>query len=174
MPAPSRIRKRSYGTGMFQVQATGVDLREISKALRAQNTAAVTKRFRKELRYAAAPFVPAVRAAISNIPVKGQSSSGLRSRLSRAVTLLVRVSGKNARVSVLMSTAKMPDGQKALPAYMEGVKSPWRHPVFEDHDSDNWVEQPAHPYFFNTVRDMSTAGKAAVNRVVNQITGAIT
>jgi hypothetical protein len=145
---------------LFTVKATGADLREISLKLRRMNDAAIKKKFRKELRYAAAPFVPAVRGAIMGIPVKGEQTTGLRKRLSKAVTLVVRVSGKNARVSV-------------LPAYMEGVKSPWRHPVFGE-----WVEgqpdQDSHPYFFPTVRGMSKAGKAAVNRVVSQITGEIT
>jgi hypothetical protein len=158
---------------MFSVKVTGADLRDVSRKLRKVNDANVKRRFRKELRIVASPFVPAVRNSIAAIPTTGSQSTGLRSRLQKAVTLRIRTSGKNASVSILMSTGKMPDGQKALPAYMEGVKSPWRHPVFGRED-EPWAEQPAHPYFFPVVRSMGAAGKRAASRVVDQITRAIT
>lgn len=156
----------------FTVKASGADLREVSLKLRRVNDAALKRRFRTELRAAAAPFVPAVRSSIASIPVKGTRSTGLRGRLAKAVTLRVRTSGRNAQVSILMSTARMPDGQRALPACMEGTKSPWRHPVFGD--DDKWVTQESHPYFFPVVRPMGAAARLAVNRVVNQITREIT
>lgn len=153
------------------VRASGADLRRISKQLRAQNDKELAKQFRRELRAVAGPFVPAVRSSIMAIPVKGTKSTGLRGRLSKAVTLRVRTSGKDAQVSILMSTARMPSGQKSLPAGMEGTKR-WRHPVFGD--PDVWVQQDPHPYFFPVVRPMGTAARGAVNRVVSKITRQIT
>ena len=156
----------------ISVRATGTDLAAVSRKLRrAGDGREVARQFRGELRAAGAPFVPAVRASIAAIPVKGTAgSTGLRGRLSRAVTLRVRTAGKNAQVSILMSTAKMPDGEKGLPAAMEGTKK-WRHPVFGE---DRWVQQPSHPYFFPVMRKAGPAGKIAVNKVVGNITRQIT
>jgi hypothetical protein len=156
----------------ISVRASGQDLAEVSRKLRKAGNKGAARQFRTELRAAAAPFVPAVRASIAAIPVKGTSgSTGLRQRLSKAVTLRVRTSGKNAQVSILMSTAKMPSGQRSLPAMMEGTKR-WRHPVFGNEDV--WVSQESHPYFFKVVRAGGPAAKAAVNKVVGNITREIT
>jgi hypothetical protein len=158
---------------MFRMGVTGKDLAELSRELKKAGNGTVTKQLRKEISAAAAPYVSAVRSSILGIPVKGEKSTGLRGRLSKALTLRVRTSGKNAQVSILMSTGKMPDGQKSLPAMMEGTKK-WRHPVFGDHDSENWVEQPSHPYFFPVMKTFGPAAKKAVNKVVNSITSSIT
>lgn len=160
-------------SSMAGLRVTGKDLKTIGKELRGQDNKAIRSRFRRELRAAAKPMVPAVRSSIAAIPVKGTSgSTGLRRRLSKAVTLRVKTVGRNAQVSILMSTAKMPDHQKALPAYMEGTKSPWRHPLFGN--DDDWKEQPAHPYFFPVVRKLGPASKVAVNKVVHDIERKIT
>ena len=159
---------------MFRIGVTGKDLAEVSRELRKAGNGTVTKQFRQELRAVAAPFVPAVRSSIAAIPVKGTAgSTGLRQRLSKAVTLRVRTSGKNAQVSILMSTGKMPDGQKSLPAMMEGTKQ-WQHPVFGPHDSETWTSQPSHQYFFPVVRGIGPAAKVAIGRVVKNITKEIT
>jgi hypothetical protein len=151
----------------LSIGVTGTDLADVSRKLRRMDDKEILRRFRKELRGVAAPFVPAVRGAIAGIPVKGTSgSTGLRQRLAKAVTLRVRTSGKNAQVSILMSTGKMPDGQRSLPAMMEGTKV-WRHPVFGD--TDVWVGQESHPYFFPTVRPMGAASRLAAARVVKSI-----
>lgn len=153
----------------LRIRHTGRDLQEISRELRAMNDKEVTKRFRREMRAVAAPFVPAVRASIAGIPVKGAAgSTGLRRRLQKAARISVKTVGKNAMVAVLVDPARMPDGQKALPAYMEGTKPRWRHPVFGNEDVVR--PQDAHPYFFRVVRPMGAAGKVAINRVVNSIT----
>jgi hypothetical protein len=156
----------------ISVRASGTDLATVSRKLRKAGDKEAAKQFRTELRAAAAPFVPAVRASIAAIPVKGTSgSTGLRKRLQKAVTLRVRTSGKNAQVSILMSTAKMPSGQRSLPAMMEGTKR-FRHPVFGN--EDNWVGQQSHPYFFPVMRAGGPAAKVAVNKVVGNITREIT
>jgi hypothetical protein len=156
---------------MFRIGVTGENLAEVSRKLRKAGNGEVTKQFRSELRAVASPFVPAVRSSIDAIPVKGTKSTGLRQRLKKAVTLRVRTSGKNAQVSILMSTGRMPSGQMSLPAMMEGTKK-WRHPVFGN--TDVWVGQPNHPYFFPVVRGIGPAAKVAVSRVVKNITREIT
>lgn len=170
---------------MTGIRVTGKDLKRISKELKAQDSKAITKEFRTGLRAAAKPMVPAVQASIAAIPVKGSAgSTGLRKRLSKAVTLRVKTTGKNTRVSILVSPAKMPDGQMALPALMEGLR-PWRHPVFgEDaatrilvhgnREDAPWADQDAHPYFFKVVRPMGAAAKVAVSKVARDIERKIT
>lgn len=166
------------------IRATGKDLKAIGKELRGQDNREIRRQLSTGLRAAAKPLVPAVRSSIANIPVKGPKHTGLRKRLQKAVTLRVRTVGKNAQVSILMSTAKMPEGQKALPAAMEGLKT-WRHPVFgEDAQTrktvhgnrgdDTWITQPARPYFYRTVRPMGAAAKVAVNKVTRDIERKIT
>jgi hypothetical protein len=155
----------------ISVRASGQDLASVSRKLRKAGNGEVSKQFRTELRAVAAPFVPAIRGSIAAIPVKGTSgSTGLRKRLQKAVTLRVRTAGKNAQVSILMSTAKMPSGQKSLPAMMEGTKR-WRHPVF---GHEPWKQQDPHPYFFPVMRKGGPAAKVAVNKVVGNVTRKIT
>lgn len=167
MPAPSRHRSYNRGTPLLDFRVTGTDLATVSRKLRKMDDREIAKRFRKELRAAAAPMVPAVRRSIDAIPVKGTSgSTGLRKRLKKAVTLRVRTAGKNAQVSILMSTRKMPPGEKSLPAMMEGTKR-WRHPVFGN--TDVWRPQESHPYFFPVVRKLGPASRVAAAAVVKGI-----
>ncbi|MEW2300280.1 hypothetical protein AB0958_09895 [Streptomyces sp. NPDC006655] len=145
---------------------TGRDLKRISRELRAMDDKEIKKRFRKELRAAAAPMVPAVRAAIRQIPSKrGYSADGLRARMAAATKLEVRTVGKDAGVRIRVDGRKMPDKQKALQSYMEGLKR-WRHPVF---GSDVWVQQKPHPYFFRTVDPMGARTRVKVITVIDQV-----
>jgi hypothetical protein len=157
--------------------AGGKDLRRISLELRRMDDKTIKKKLRRELVAAAAPMVPAVRAAIGAIPVKGTSgSTGLRKRLQKATRLRVRTVGRQAGVAILVDPKRMPDGQKALPKYMEGLK-PWRHPVFADDPNRQawtWVSQTPRPYFFRTVRPLGLRSKIAVSKVVTDITHDIT
>lgn len=150
----------------------GRDLARISRELRRMNDRELKRRFRRELRAAAAPMVPAVRASIAAIPVKGTSgSTGLRKRLQRATRLAVRTTGRSAMVRILVDPKRLPSGQKALAEEMEGTKR-WRHPVFGDRGV--WVTQQSHPYFFRVVRPLGLRSRVAVNRVLDGITRDIT
>lgn len=152
----------------------GEELRRITRGLKQLEDGKVLRRhFVKELRAAAKPVVPAVRAAIRAIPShsRNRGATRLRSRLSRATTLKVRTSGKQAGIVIRVDGRKMPAGQGSLPALMEGNKRPWRHPVYDD---DVWVKQDAHPYFDVTVRKHAAAGRAAINKVVNDLDKLIT
>jgi hypothetical protein len=154
----------------LSLQHHGADLREISKKLRRMDNPEIKKRFRRELRKAAAPLVPAVRAAIADIPTTGDRHTGLRKRLQKATRLKVKTTGREAGVSILVDPKKMPDHEKSLPQAMEGLKR-WRHPVF---GHDVWVTQEPSPYFFRTVRPLGVSSRVAVNRVVDGITREIT
>lgn len=161
-------------TGDFEVRG-GADLARIVKELRSVSAgygAEIRRRMLREIRAEAKPLVPQVRRAILSIPTKGEGSTGLRRRMAKAVTLAVRLSGRDAGVTIRVDGRKMPAGQKNLPAYMEGSKRPWRHPVFGNRDT--WVAQPSHPYFFKIVRPFGARARRGVLRALDSISRDIT
>jgi len=151
----------------------GKDLAQISRELRKMNNKQMATRFRKELRAAASPLVPAVRASIRRLPSsRGYSASGLRGRLSRATKLEVRTTGKEAGVAIRVDGRKMPAHQRAVPAYMEGTKKRWKHPVYGRRSL--WVSQGAHPYFYRVMAAAGGRARTAVGRVMDQVSKDIT
>lgn len=131
------------------------------------------KRFRKELRGAARPLVPLVRSSIRSIPSsRPYTAAGLRGRLSKATTLEVKTSGKQAVVAIRVDGRKLPTRSKAVAAYMEGSKPRWRHPVFGNREA--WVQQPPQPYFYKVMRAAGPLARLSVNRVMSQVTRDIT
>lgn len=156
----------------ISVVRSGADLAKLSRELRHVGDGKTLRRqMTKELRSAAKPLVPAVRSAIRSIPTTGAGHTGLRSRMAKATRLRVKTSGRDAQVAILVDPAKMPAGQKALPMEMEGVKR-WRHPVYGN--TDVWVTQKPHPYFFRTVAPLGRKSKTAVNKVLKDLTRQIT
>lgn len=143
------------------------ELKRIARELRGLDDKELKKRFRKELRAAAKPLVPAVRQATRQIPSKRPyRADGLRGQLSKAVKLEVKTSGKQAGVRVRVDGRKMPTHMKALPQYVEGNKPRWRHPVY---GRDVWVQQDAKPFFYKSLRMAGPLARAAVNRVLTDI-----
>lgn len=150
----------------------GEDLVRVVRKLKAQDSKQVLAQFRKELRSAARPIVPAVRASIRRIPSsRAYSAKGLRGQLSRATTLEVKTTGRQASVIVRVDGRKMPDKARSVQAYMEGVKPRWRHPVF---GRDVWVQQQPNPYFFAVMRMAGPLGRAAVGKVMDKFTKNLT
>lgn len=156
----------------LSLRTSGKDLRVLSAELRRQGDREIKRKMSRQLRASAAPMVPAVRASIAAIPVKGTSgSTGLRQRLQKATRLKVRTTGREAQVTILVDPKRMPPGQMALPQAMEGLKR-WRHPVFGDRAV--WVTQEPHAYFFRVVRPLGIASRVAVAKVIRDITREIT
>lgn len=152
---------------------TGKDLKRIGSELRKMNDKQLKKEFSSELRAAAKPMVPAVRAAIRQIPSsRGYTSDGLRGRMSKAVKLEVKLTGKQAGVRIRVDGRKMPTREKALQSYMEGLKKPWRHPVFGNREV--WVKQEPHPYFYKTVRPIGLRSRVNVNKAIDRVAKKIT
>jgi hypothetical protein len=151
----------------------GRDLTRITRELRRMDDPELLKRFRKELRGAAKPLVPLVRASIRQIPSKRPyTAQGLRGQLSRATKLEVKTAGRQAAVVVRVDGRKMPNHSKSVQAYMEGTKPRWRHPVFGNRE--NWVQQPAQPYFYKVMAAAGPRARAAVNRVMDSVSKDIT
>lgn len=151
----------------------GRDLTRIVRELRRMDDREVVKRFRRELRTAAAPLVPAVRASIRAIPSKRPyTADGLRGQMSRATGLQLKTTGRQASAVIRVDGRKMPTRAKSVQSYVEGVKSPWRHPVYGNREV--WVRQEPHPYFYKVMTAAGPRARLAVNRVMDQISRDIT
>lgn len=152
---------------------TGGDLKRIAAELRVMGDGALKAEFRKEMRTAARPLVPAVRQAIRQIPSKrAYSADGLRGRMSRAVKLEIKTTGNQAGVRLRVDGRKMPDKQKALQSYVEGVKPRWRHPVYGNREV--WVQQGPNPYFYKTVNRFGPATRLRVAKAAEGVARKIT
>jgi hypothetical protein len=160
---------RRTGTGTTQLRAVIAELRR-------QDNLAVTRQMRRELAATARPFVPRIRAAILNIPSGGgvpyRQPPGLRARIADCVQTWATGGTQDSpvvRVGVEVNSALMPDGQKSLPLYMDGVKPRWRHPLFGD--TEHWYAQgnAPHPYFYASVGPLGPASRVAIERVAEDI-----
>jgi len=157
----------------FRIQQ-GRELRDLSRRLRGlEDGREIAGRLRRELRRAARPMVPAVRAAVLALPSQGQNArrgrDSLRRSIARATQLQVQTSGTRPGVRVWVNPRRMPEGQANLPAYMEGIRPfhRWRHPVYGDEDT--WVTQPSRPFFYRAVRPLEDGVAEAGARVMDEI-----
>lgn len=148
------------------------ELSHLIVELQRMNNDKITRLMRLRLRQTASPLLPQVRAAILNLPSKGtvpyKQPPGLRLRIADCVEAWTFINGSIVQVGIAVNGARMPDGQKALPLYMEGAKAPWRHPVFGDYT--NWAVQAAHPYFYQAVSWYGPASRRTLENVANEIT----
>lgn len=150
----------------------GKDLRRISAELKIAADGKILEReLRKNLRAVVTPLVPKVRSSISQIPA--QRDAGLRTEMKRATRASVRLVGPGAQVTIMVDPDRMPPGKKNLPAYMEGKKYPWRHPVFGH--TGTWVTQSPHPYFYEVVVPYARVyGTAAIYESLREVSRRIT
>jgi len=88
--------------------------------------------------------------------------------MAKATRLTVRMTGRGASVRILVDGRKMPPGQGALPAYMEGTKTRWQHPVYGNRG--NWAKQRPHPYFYKVVRPLGRRARSAVTTLLEDVT----
>lgn len=147
----------------------GRDLARVTRELRRMDDKELLKRFRRELRSAARPLVPAVRASIRQIPSKRPyTAAGLRGQMSRATALEVKTTGRQAAIIIRVDGRKMPAGMRSVQSYMEGERPyhRWRHPVF---GHDVWVQQKPNPYFYRVMRMAGPLARRAVNKVMDKV-----
>jgi hypothetical protein len=146
------------------------DLKRLSRALGKtaegrQLRRELTRGFRDVLR----PYVPRERAAYLAAPSQERRPARwrgvpLRVLLAKSVRIEVRTTGRLAGARIRADGRRMPDGFKALPAYWEGTKPRWRHPVFGDRDT--WVDQRPHPLFYRTLRPTEHAARQQVGVIL--------
>lgn len=157
----------------MKIQFHGAEqLRNLARDLRkaGDEGKGLRKDLRRGIRKAAVPMRDGVQRAALAIPAPGGRHSGLRAEIARAVRIQILLSRQPA-VRVLVNGSAMPEGKRALPAYMDGGKKRWRHPVFGNRHA--WVSQTPHPYFWRGIephiKDARAAVLAAVERTVTEL-----
>jgi hypothetical protein len=148
------------------------DLRRLNKQLRQQaDGKELVKELRTGLREVLVPIRDQVKAAYRSAPSgrgkAGRRGGSLRGLLAKATGVEVRTTGKMAGARLRVDGRKMPPGMRSLPAYWEGYKRPWRHPVHGDRDT--WVTQQAHPTFDRTVEPHEDDARRAVEQVLDGV-----
>jgi hypothetical protein len=124
------------------------------------------KELRTGLRDILRPLVPVLRAAYLAGP-SHTDRGRLRRLLARSVRVEVRTSGRLAGARIRADGRRMPDHMKSIPAYWEGEKSRWRHPVFGNRDV--WVDQQPHPTFYRTVEPRAEQAGRAVDDLLDRV-----
>lgn len=159
---------------MIGVEVEADDLVALNRSLRGlENGKELRKQLRKDITKAAKPMVPAIRSKVKSLPSQGQSEGrerpGLRMSIAKATRLQVQMSGRYAGVTVRVDPKKMPPGMHNLPGYLEGAApfERWRHPVYGN--TDAWVTQRPHPYFYAIATHAEPRIKAAVGEAVESI-----
>jgi len=156
-----------FGAGEAQLTAIAAELRYLATGY------PVSQDLLHELAATARPMAPMVRAAILNTPSAGgvpyKQEPGLRARIASCVVPWAQLYTDTMTVSVgvEVDASRMPDGQKALPLYLDGIKPRWRHPLF---GKDPWQDQEAHPYFAEATEWYGPAARRAIDRVLDKVT----
>ena len=155
----------------MQVAVRTAELDRVNRALAsAADRVELRRQMRSELYTEARQVLLPLRAAIMATPSRaGPRRDGrrpLRQLIAGAASIQVRTTG-DPRVRVFMDGRKMPDRMKSLPAYMEGAKPHWRHPVH-----GVWRrglrDQMPHPYFERGTRGISDDAVAGMERVLER------
>lgn len=148
------------------------ELRRLARDLRnAGDKQDINEQLRRELMEVGRKGAAAVRANVRATPSKGQSARAGRRSLRAAVARSVEVKVRNTtRPGVIIWTnpGRMPAGEQSLPAYLEGVFKPWRHPRWGDRRRGNWFNQRAHPYFYSALDPIAGQLADAGNRVLDR------
>lgn len=155
---------------MPSVRVTGgAQLHEVARKLRAKGSEGKQIRtgMRKAITAAVEPMKTDVQQAIREIPSKGHDGPSLREQMVKATRVRIVASGRTALVRLEVAGSRMPDGRENLPAFMDGERDRWMHPVY-DSSRERWTKtaQPAHPFFARTVRPRLPEVRRAVQAAV--------
>lgn len=157
--------------GEVEVRVEADDLKDLVKAIKQhENSRALMKELRRDIRKSLAPALPAIRSAVKKIPSKGESARlkrpSLRKSTARAARLQVKVTAKAAGATLRVDPKKMPAHQHNLPAYLNGTFTPWRARNFGRKD---FHTQRAHPYFDPVVRRVEPAAIRSVEATMDHL-----
>lgn len=134
------------------------------------------KIIRKELAKIEGPAMAKVSGKIRAIPSRtrnrggrGGSRGSLRREMVQALRFNVDTNPQYTGAFLWLDARRLPGGRENLAAYMEGVRyyTRWRHPVFGD--TENWVTQKRHPYFYRTLRPFELQTAKAAEAVIKAI-----
>lgn len=134
---------RVTGTGVAGMRELAVKLRDADPKLRR----ALLRRFRE----VAAPVVQATQRSILDMPSVHGSKPGvvpLREAVARTVTSSVGLTRSGARLDIVSSGRKMPEGEDRMPKHLDSARG-WGHPVFQRRGRPAvWVHQFGKPQWF--------------------------
>jgi hypothetical protein len=143
----------------------GAQLERIIKALKEVGDGGLARELKSGLRKAARPMVPKVRKAIGQIPSNHDGT--LRREMKAATRVQFRAAGTQAGITLRVDGRKMPSGKKSLPAYMEGSKPRWRHPVYGN--PNVWRQQPSRRFFAPVVAEFGAEIQHDMNAIAESI-----
>lgn len=112
---------------------------------------------RRGIKNAAKPLVAAVK-----------ESASFSSRIPGAVGSKVSFSRGSATVTVVVDPKKAPE---AAPLNNKDHSGTFRHPVFGNRE--NWVAQPAHPFFLSGIREAAPAVDREMLAVMDRVAKAL-
>lgn len=149
---------------MLDVRVEGAeDLRRMARKLRQAHRVDLGRNLSKGLKRAAEPMKRAVQDGALGIETHGfrkpgakhpydraSVPKGTRQKIADAVTVDVRVSEENPRMSIRVVKAKLPAELKNMPGHYDSGKK-WRHPV--DGNRNAWVGQIGKPWFEKSAKD---------------------
>lgn len=131
----------------------------VSVQLKAVGDKGLQASMRRRLRQAAAPVVEEVKVAAAEHSV----------RIPKTIVLSMRYTGRLAGAYIIAKRNKMPTGHEPLPGLFEN--GDFRHPVFGD--KQVWVSQKGYPFMFPTVMKAAPALRAEMERIIEDIAGAL-
>jgi hypothetical protein len=144
------------------VRVVGPDMKAVAAKLD-KLAPAVRKHLVQELRTAAGPAAAGVQRAVRALPSKSDGTgAGLRQSIAAATHVRVNLAG--AKVTILVAGAELGHTQRMLPKYLDGTKTPWRHPVHGNRN--NWVTQKAKPFFGVTLRQFKASFNKSAGRAL--------
>lgn len=151
------------------------DLKRLNKQLRQHaDGKQIRKQATRAMKGVLTPLVPRVQAAYRAGPSKGRRKGrsrrqlpDLRALLAKSVRVEVRFTGKLAGARIRADGRRMPPGMGSLPAYWEGTKPRWRHPLFGD--PERWYGQPSHPMFHATVAPSAAAARLEIDQILQDV-----
>ncbi len=136
----------------------GGELKRLEQRIALLGRGGLQKKMRKNIRVAARPVIADLRSAVMAVDVSSSkggvarpdNSTGLRTRISKALTVATTKRGIRIRVPA----GKIGSHGYSLPRYLDADLNKykrWRHPVFGRIEHE-WVEQRGQPWFFTTIR----------------------
>lgn len=143
---------------MLDVRVDGAeDLRRMARKLRQAHRVDLGRNLSKGLKRAAEPMKRAVQDGALGIETHGFRKpgakhpfdkalppKGTRQKIADAVTVDVRVSEENPRMSIRVAKAKLPAELKNMPPKFDSDK-PWRKPTLGNRNA--WTAQVGKPWF---------------------------
>lgn len=154
---------------------SGDQLKRLAADLKKQGQGEARKAMSKRMRDTVKPIPPEMRRKIRALPSSGEPRSekavqtrprGLRDATARGVQIKVSLTGNHPGVRIRVDTRHFPQGQHALPKYLNGTIPRWRHPTY---GHDPWVTQVAHEYFENTIAPHLPKVKAEMEKVMSDV-----